>query len=156
MKQNHFDSSFSAYLDGELESRENNAISQHLSGCPECQKRLAVLKRVRSDSSKLGHYQINPFFAQRILAEYKSHRQESFWNSLALIPRAIVQGAIAIAVAILLLLLWPQPTHRPSESNIPLTIEYRIILDGDWAVQALETNDQALTFALNQNGEAAK
>ncbi len=156
MKKEHFDDSLSVYLDGELEPQENKVTDQHLRACPQCQKRLAGLKSVRSACAKLATYKTNPFFAHRVIAEYKSRRQESFWNSFASIPRALAQGAIVMALAILFLLLWPEPTHKPSESSTPLTSEYRIILDEEWTVQPLETNDQALTFALNQNGEAPR
>ncbi len=156
MKKNHYDSDISAYLDGELEPRRHATISQHIAGCPECQQQLLILQRMRSASAKLRTFRTNPFFAQKVLAAYRIRRQESFWSSFALIPRAIVQGAIIVAVAILLLLFWPQSTHKASESGVPLPSEYRIILDEDWAMQTIETNDQALTFALNQNGGEAK
>jgi anti-sigma factor RsiW len=153
MKKNHVSSYLSEYLDGAPGAKKKAQISEHLAECPECRKEYALFQSMRTECLTLAKVETNPFFVQRVIAEYRKKEKESFWGSFELIPRLIIQGAFIISIIIFIVLFLPIMPGDQSTVELPRLADYSLITDQQSTEQVLETNDQALLFALSADSE---
>jgi anti-sigma factor (TIGR02949 family) len=67
-----------AYLDGELEPAKKAELEQHLAGCPECQRKLDQLRRLREFVAvNAPHYPAPPELKGKVLARLEVARKSS-------------------------------------------------------------------------------
>ncbi len=67
-----FAQKLSAYMDGELPSRERGALEAHLASCPACSEELRALRGADSALLALPAIEPSPFFAARTAAAAKA------------------------------------------------------------------------------------
>lgn len=75
MKCNHFQNSFSNYMDGTMAPDMIRKINEHLSGCAEC---VAFLKELRHSYTIIEQEKIiaaNPFLYTRVMAQIETLEQ---------------------------------------------------------------------------------
>jgi anti-sigma factor RsiW len=86
----------SAYLDGELSSKERNAVERHLARCQDCQWELRTLRQTIQWTKELPTVQVPRVFTIQAPAQAaRARRRERRWGL------ALLQGATAL-VALLL------------------------------------------------------
>jgi predicted anti-sigma-YlaC factor YlaD len=66
MKCSTIQRKLSAYMDAEVSEQERTIISEHLASCPECQRILQVLTKMREELNLVPGIQSPPYFYTRL------------------------------------------------------------------------------------------
>jgi len=150
MKDSHIKSLISDYIDGILDDSTRARVEQHLQSCRECQRVYQDFKRIKSELNSLNSISASPFFASKVMTAYKSVRTGSFWAGFNFLPRPVIHGAIIVSLLILFFIGWPQFHHTSGTTQESVnSLDYVLTETEPWAEVPLNTDDQALQFALN-------
>jgi anti-sigma factor RsiW len=138
----------SAWLDDELGPADKAAMEQHLQVCRHCQNLLAELQQVKAMTRQQPAYAVSPFFASRVLAEYRRATAETIWSELDQLWRPFLRWAAVAAVILVALLAWPR-NDQALENAVQVT-EAELLSGQHELIQSLGDMDQVLQFALAQ------
>ncbi len=97
-----------AYLDGELDDAAGKALHAHLQDCPDCRKRLDILRRSYAALEAIEEVEVPADFANCVRARTT--------RRLIRVP-AYAAGAVAVAAVVLLMFT----LHRGATTVIPPT-----------------------------------
>ncbi len=153
MKDKYY-SKISLYIDNQCNASETAEIRKHLKTCEECKKKYHEFLALKQDAKRLMSYAVSPFFARKVVAMAKHRRRETFWNALLIIPRPLLNAAFILSIVIITIIAMPwlgSTTGNDSGANV---VENSLVSENVWPDNALETNDEALQFALNESEEA--
>jgi hypothetical protein len=147
MKHDKLRRCVSLYLDDQIAPEEKPAVENHLRGCQSCSCYFKQITLLRQNFADLNRAKINPFFAQRVLAELDSRRPERFWALFDWVPRRLVLAGFTASVGfVCLLMLSSVPTTNQSSSALTQ-------LYAEQTYSPLETDDQALAFAIQSDSQ---
>ncbi|MBN1464996.1 zf-HC2 domain-containing protein [candidate division KSB1 bacterium] len=105
MRHHKIKKKLSEFLDGRLSSNEDKMIKEHLAHCQACQATLNSFRQLRR--CKEADYEMNPFFAQRVLALVRARRSEGFWQVFDFIPRPVIVTGLVLSVITLTIFATP-------------------------------------------------
>jgi anti-sigma factor (TIGR02949 family) len=99
-----------AYLDGELEPAKKAELEQHLAGCPECEQKLAHLRRLRDFvAANAPHYPAPPELKAKVLARLEVARKS---NLISLVRQPWLYAAALLVISLVLAWLKFFPNHE--------------------------------------------
>ena len=153
MKDKYY-SKISLYIDDQCTAAESVEIRKHLQTCEECRKKYHEFLALKKDAKGLKTFTVSPFFAGKVVSLAKRRKKETFWSALEIIPRPLLNAAFVLSIVIIVIVAMPwknSSTVKDPASNI---IENSLVSENDWPDQSLDTNDEALQFALNDFEEA--
>jgi len=153
MKDKYF-SKISLYIDDQCTPAEAVEIRKHLQSCDKCRKRYHEFLALKKDAQKLKSFSVSPFFAAKVVAMAKHRNKESFWSALEIIPRPLLNAAFILSIVIIVVVTMPWQSSTTTNDPAANIIESSFVSENDWPDQSLETNDEALQFALNESEEA--
>lgn len=111
----------SAYLDKELNSRENARLESHLAGCPSCKQELFLLRRTKRALAAAPRRAVPPELIAR-LEENLSHplpSRDSSWQDW--LPRPALRMPLGAMAAVALVLgLWLGLKKDDPDRYVPL------------------------------------
>lgn len=149
----HYRQELSEYLDGYISQEKRNEIEAHLATCVHCRALVQEISVLKQHKNAQG-FDVEPYFAAKVLHRYEQANKESFWRSLAFFPHPLVQTAIIILTIISVILTWQHGSYM-AEQNYE-TIEINVILGDNELDSIIKTDDQALIFALNGTYDGTK
>jgi anti-sigma factor RsiW len=114
----HPDQHFSAYLDGELDAGERQAVEVHLAECETCSEKLSKLRRLSELLGSVSSLEPSSEFSQSILQRIE---REDRTRKVARSGWAFLGVAAAIVLLILILRI-QQDVITPSQLKKPKTI----------------------------------
>jgi len=125
-----------AYLDGELDDARAQSLYAHLQDCPDCRKRLDILRRSYAALESIEPVEVPGDFAKRV----RAHTTGRFVR----IP-AYAAGAVAVAAVLLLMFTLHrgvttviQPTHPTAVTPAEISAEDRAVVEN---IDVLEDYD---------------
>jgi anti-sigma factor (TIGR02949 family) len=99
-----------AYLDGELEPAKKAELERHLAGCPECEEKLAHLRRLRDFvAANAPHYPAPPELKGKVLARLEVARKS---NLISLARQPWLYAAALLVISLVLAWLKFFPNHE--------------------------------------------
>ncbi|NOY61480.1 MAG: hypothetical protein GXO75_21415 [Calditrichaeota bacterium] len=149
-----YSAEISLYIDDQCTPARAAEIRQHLQSCDKCRKQYHEFLALKKNAKRLKSFSVSPFFADRIVAMAKRRKQESFWSALEIIPRPLLNAAFILSVVIIVVVAMPRQSATTANDSASNIIESSLVSENDWPHQSLETNDEALQFALDESEEA--
>ncbi len=144
----------SLYIDDQCSAGEAAEIRKHLQNCKVCQKKYHEFLALKKDAKALKSFAVSPFFASKVVAMAKRRTKETFWSALEIIPRPLLNAAFILSIVIIVVVAMPRQKSTPMNDPVVNIVESGMVSENDWPDTGLETNDEALQFALNEFEEA--
>jgi hypothetical protein len=141
----------SAYLDGEDTPPQRAATEQHLQECSSCYKKYQLLLEIRRQAQRLRSFPVRPTFTSQVMSRLNDVRKESLWNVIDLIPRPLVNGLFIVSLILIAIVAIPFDSASKMQQQ-PMISELYPLPESEM-LQTLDTRDEALQFALNNNEE---
>ena len=137
----------SAYLNGEDTPLQQAATERHLKECSSCYKKYLLLLEIRRQAQGLRSYPVRPTFTSQVMSRLNDVRKESLWNVIDLIPRPLVNGLLIMSVILIGIVAIPFDSASRMQQQ-PMSSELYPLPETEM-LQTLDTNDETLQFALN-------
>ncbi len=93
---------------------------------------------------------VSPYFTSRVMKRVEKQIRQNFWKAFDIFPTPVVQVAGALCL-ILLLVFLVYPTHNTTAAVSPTELE--LAITGQAEIASIDTDNQALQFALNITAE---
>lgn len=127
--------------DGTLSEQEQALAQKHIKECAQCAADLQRLSRIQQTVKEFPAPKVRPFFAQRVMAEYRASAKERFWTVFEGIPRPLLLAALSLSIMLIFLTI-PQSARETESLNL-FTQFYSTEVP-----YSLESDEQALAFLI--------
>jgi hypothetical protein len=93
-----------------------------------------------------------PFFTARIVNRWKNRKNSTFWTSFEFVPRYLIEAVYIISIFIVGIVLWRHLFFTNIQNGLAQN-EPTYLLQVQWPEETINSEEQALQFALNLNNE---
>ncbi len=151
MNQHHPRKLLALYLDEAATPAQKQAVEAHLQQCAGCAREVQSLQRLRLKMQEFSKPPIPPGLVSRIMARYRQQqRRASFWNSFDFAPRILQPATALLLLLAALLIVWESRDKGLYDQAVR---SYSAALENNSGWSSLDSDEEALRFALNQPPE---
>ena len=131
----------SAFIDGELQAADAQAIQQHLTECPRCALRVLSAMQLKVATARAGQrFAPSADTLSRLTAQLQPKKPARVYSFPRLAFRPIAVGALAAVLVLAVSLLGWQWTHQANTLSAELLDQHLATLSSSAAPQVLSTD----------------
>jgi len=131
----------SAFVDGELQTVDAQAVQQHLSECPNCALRVLSAMQLKAATARAGQrFAPSADTLSRLTAQLQPKKYARVYSFPRLVFRPIAVGALAAVLVLAVSLLGWQRTHQANALSAELLDQHLAALSSSAAPQVISTD----------------